>query len=92
MPVTAVMAIARRADRAYFSSFGSSGFKASVLRAINGTIFPQEVENSKPVPTYADSARERGISPPALILGLGGKSTQYEGAGTGVEKVHGGPR
>ena len=56
MPVIAVIAIDRRAERAYFSSFGSSGFKTSVLHANNGTIFPQEVENSKRVPTYADSA------------------------------------
>ena len=48
MPVIAVIAIDRRAERAYFSSFGSSGFKTSVLHANNRTIFPHEPENSKP--------------------------------------------
>ena len=76
MPVIAVIAIDRRAERAYFSSFGSSGFKTSVLHANNRTIFPQEVENSKPCSSaVAAYARERDFSSHAhsrLVTSSGG--------------------
>ena len=85
MPVIAVIAIDRRAERAYFSSFGSSGFKTSVLHANNRTIFPQEVENSKPCSSVvAAYARERDFSSHAhsrLVTSSGGARFYPSGCG-----------
>ena len=76
MPVIAVIAIDRRAERAYFSSFGSSGFKTNVLHANNRTIFPQEVENSKPCSSLVVAyARERDFSSHAHSMPGWGKDS-----------------
>lgn len=84
MPVIAVIAIDRRAERAYFSSFGSSGFKTSVLHANNRTIFPQEVENSKPCSSISPRLRagEGFLLPRSFHAWVGkGLSTKARGLG-----------